>query len=282
MSLNVNRATWIWKTGDIISDEGQTDQFVAFAQRNRINRVHVHINPDLPHQDLAAFIGKCNSSTIPGGIVVEALMGDAGWIQNPHHQSVTTRLRWVEEYQRVYAHLPIRGLHLDIEPWQLPTWHGADQPEHIRQWVGCLQGFKSWAAAQQPPLPVAADLPFWLHTLQYPGTTDRLDVVMMTVLDGATFMTYRNTPQVLMDVAGAALEAGWRCRRRREGIYLAVECVPSEEGRHISYHGMGKQRLEADLGCLEGGHGLRMRKDHELWFGGLAVHDYHTWSAMEG
>ncbi|KAF1979612.1 hypothetical protein BU23DRAFT_548821 [Bimuria novae-zelandiae CBS 107.79] len=281
MSHVCNRATWIWKTAEVICDAGQIDQFVGFAQRNGINRVYVHINPDVPHQDLANFISNC-----AGSIAVEALMGDPAWIRNPEtHQSLQLRLRWVEDFQRRYAHdarLLIQGLHLDIEPWQLDEWRGPSQPEVIRQWIGCVQVLKSWADAQLPPLPVTADLPFWLHTLLYPDNKQRLDLVMMSILDGAVFMTYRNTPQGLIDIASEALQSGWECRKRREMVYLAVETVPSEEGSHISYHGMRAGKLHSDIGCLESGHGLRRRRDHETWFGGLAVHDYHTWVAMEG
>lgn len=280
MPPNLNRSTWIWKTSDVICNDFETDQFVAFAQQNGINRVYVHINPDIAYQHLATFIGKC-----AGGISVEALMGDPAWIKDPQaHQSLRLRLGWVEEYQRQHAHnmqLQLRGVHFDIEPWQLDDWRGPSQPDLIRQWIGCLRGLRDWAHAQQPPLPVAADLPFWLHTLLCPDSKERLDLVMMRTLDGAVFMTYRNNPQVLVGIASDALLAGWSCQKRMENIYLAVETLPSGEGTHISYHDMHKHRLQSDLECLESGRGLKERKSHELWFGGLAVHDYHTWIAMK-
>lgn len=283
-STPLNRSTWIWKTEEILCNDDQVDQFVAFAQQHSINRVYIHVNPDVPHHFFANFIEKCNAS-VPSGVAVEALMGDPAWIHSPQdHQSLALRLEWVEYYQRQYADdakLLLQGLHLDIEPWQMDGWHGPDQPDFIRQWLSCFQHLKSWAIAQEPPLPLAADLPFWLHTLQHPDSGERLDVAMMNVLDGAVFMTYRNSPQGLTDIASDALGACFTCQKNREGIYLAIETVPTEEGSHISYHGLGGRKIKEDLGCLEGGHGLRRREHHEMWFGGLAVHDYHTWVQME-
>ncbi|OAG11526.1 uncharacterized protein CC84DRAFT_1159045 [Paraphaeosphaeria sporulosa] len=280
MTESLNRATWIWRSEEVIGSDDQIDQFVAFARKNGIKRVYIHINPDIPPQTLANFVGKCS----PAGIAVEALMGDAAWIFDPKsHESLQIRLHWVAEYQNQYAseaQILLQGLHLDIEPWQLDGWRNAEQPELIRQWLGCFHYLKSWAQTQQPPLPVAADLPFWLHTLQYPDNNERLDVTIMAILDGAAFMTYRNDPQGLMDVAGEALWACSKCGKRREGIYLGVETVPSKEGQHISYHGLGIRKLQGDLGFLEGGYWLRKREPHEKHFAGLAVHDYHTWSKM--
>lgn len=283
MAQRLGRATWIWKTEEVICNDGQIDQFAAFARRHGINRVYIHVNPDITHEALANFISKCNASGA-GHMAVEALMGDPAWINDPQaHQSLQLRLDWIKDYQRRYAHTPVmlQGLHLDIEPWQLNEWHGPEKRSIIRKWTSCIQYFKSWANAQDPPLQVAADLPFWLHTIQHPDNGERLDTVMMSLLDGAVFMTYRNDPQTLMDIARDALAAGWSCGKRKEGVYLAVETVPSEEGKHISYHGLGGRRLWEDLCCLEGGQGLRKREPHEMWFGGLAVHDYHTWAQMK-
>jgi hypothetical protein len=279
------RATWIWKTEEIVGNHDQIDQFVTFAHRNGIGRVYIHINPDISHQSMAHLIRKC-STLSSDGIVVEALMGDAAWIHNPQaHESLQVRLRWVADYQARYANeaqVLLQGLHLDIEPWQLDGWRGPEQPDLIREWLSCVQYLKSWAQTQQPPLPVAADLPFWLHTLQSADSGESLDITMMEILDGATFMTYRNSPRGLMDIAGEALLACWRCEKRKEQIYLGVETVPSEEGSHISYHGMSGHKLRGDLGCLEGGHGLiKKREPHEMWYGGLAVHDYHAWLKMK-
>lgn len=280
MYQTFNRSTWIWKTAEVICIDVETDRFVAFAQRNNINRVYIHINPDIPHKHLASFIAKCASS-----ISFEALIGDPAWIKDPQsHQSLQLRLCWIREYQHQYARdvrFSLQGMHLDIEPWQLEDWRGPCHLDLVRQWVKCVQDLRDWAHAQQPPLLIVADLPFWMHTLQFPDTKERLDLVMMRILDGAVFMTYRNSPESLVSIASEALMAGWKCQKRRENIYLAVETVPSEEGNHISYHGMSNDRLNFDLSCLENGRGLKERLGHELWYGGLAVHEYHAWAAME-
>jgi hypothetical protein len=108
------RATWIWRTGDIICSAEKVDQFALFAESNHIRRVYIHINPDLSCRDFERFVSRCATSEI----AVEALMGDPEWVRNPHHESFEHRIAWVREYQSAHAHvreLQISGLHLDIE-----------------------------------------------------------------------------------------------------------------------------------------------------------------------
>lgn len=133
-----------------------------------------------------------------------------------------------------------------------------------------MSSFKSWANAQSPPLPVAADLPFWLNTL-VDSAGKRLDLSMLDILDGAVFMTYRNTPQALMDIAQPALQAADGCGGKY--ITLAVETVQNNETPTLSYYGMGGKLLSSDLGSMDA---MAIQ-----WFGGLAVHDYHAWSVMQ-
>lgn len=129
--------------------------------------------------------------------------------------------------------------------------------------------------AMAPPLPVTADLPFWLHTVPCAGGVDPVDA-LLSVLDGAVFMTYRNAPAVLADIAGPALAAA--ARHPRATVDLAVETRNcDEEGKHLSYHGLGRGRLERDLAVLEG-RVLPGPHRHRM---GLVVHDYHGWAEMQ-
>lgn len=93
---------------------------------------------------------------------------------------------------------------------------------------------------------------------------------MLDILDSAVFMTYRNTPQALLDLAKPALQAAGECGGK--DITLAVETLRNTEAPFVSYYGMGKQRLADDLTSISG---VAIQ-----WFGGLAVHDYRGWSAM--
>lgn len=269
------RSTWIWQTRDVISEAASIDRFASFSARNGIRRVFVHVDPDLSFDDFAAFVAKCAGGT--PRIDVEALMGDPGWVLNPDHESFTSRLDWVTAYQARQAVNPgmqIRGLHLDIEPWHLPDWE-ANKSAYMQSFLQVVRDYTQRAHAMTPPLPVTADLPFWLHTVPWAGGVDPVDA-LLSVLDGAVFMTYRNSPAVLADIAGPALAAA--ARHPRATVDLAVETRNcDEEGRHLSYHGLGLGRLERDLAVLEG-RVLPGPHRHRM---GVVVHDYHGWAEMQ-
>ncbi|ETS82426.1 hypothetical protein PFICI_04302 [Pestalotiopsis fici W106-1] len=256
-------------------DSAATEQFASFAERNGIRRVFVHIDPDLSVADFEAFVARCAAQRVD----VEALMGDPGWVLNPHHESFTGRLAWVVAYQARHKGNPamqIRGLHLDIEPWHLPGWE-ANKSRYMHSFLQVIHNYTQQAHAMTPPLPVTADLPFWLHTVPPPpgcGGDYHVDALLST-LDGAVFMTYRNTPAVLADIAGPALAAA--ARHPGKSMDLAVETRNcDEEGRHISYHGLGLARLEADLAVIEG----RMVPWADRHRIGVVVHDYQGWTEM--
>ncbi|KAK6203684.1 hypothetical protein LQW54_008890 [Pestalotiopsis sp. IQ-011] len=268
MSHDRGRATWIWRTKDIISDAQQAEHFVAFAQQNRLRRVYVHINPDFEFGDFEVFVSTCARL----GIAVEALMGDPEWVRNPHHESVKSRLRWIEAYQKRQAEAAqsrFKGLHLDIEPWNIPGWK-TNKEAHV-DFLNVLGMFKDFGNNVKPPLPVTADLPFWLHKVL---TKEHLDAVLGT-LDGATFMTYRNSPDGVMGIAGVALTA--LGRHPGKSFDLAVETCPNNEGSHISYHGCTRARLNADLARIES-EKIPGNERHRV---GVAVHDYHHWIKMQ-
>lgn len=101
-------------------------------------------------------------------------------------------------------------------------------------------------------------------------------MAVLDVLDGATFMVYRNTPDGVLDIAGAGLEAAGGCRETKT-VYLAVETGDTGEGGHVDYHQLSRRRLEEDLRVLE--HSCHRRGYRG--FAGLAVHEYHTWASMK-
>lgn len=109
------RSLWLWRTRQVISDGPDAlEQFASFAEHNGVRRAFVHVDPDLSVADFEALVSRCAT----GGIDVEALMGDPGWVLNPRHESFTDRLVWVAAYQARHEGNPamqIRGLHLDIE-----------------------------------------------------------------------------------------------------------------------------------------------------------------------
>lgn len=126
-----NRATWLWRTDIITAEAPQIDHFISFAAQHRVGRLYIHINPDISSTDFGRFVARCTEA----GIMAEALMGDPGWVVNPNHDSLETRLRWIEEYQGGCGRderMQIQGLHVDIEVCRGPNADNnvSDGPDH--------------------------------------------------------------------------------------------------------------------------------------------------------
>ncbi|KAK6080869.1 hypothetical protein SCUP234_04967 [Seiridium cupressi] len=282
-SNSSSRATWVWETADMVNSNTKSNAFITFAKQNNVTMAYVHVDPDVAINNFKAFVTKCVNS----GIVVEALMGNAIWVKQSG-DDLTNRLSWVAQYQKATAgtaSLQVKGLHLDVEsvynygkkvvantvvniqPWVLSDWT-ANMATYIRGWENLTSTLKTWANTQQPPLPLAADLPFWLNTLNA-TKGGRLDKAIMTILDSATIMSYRNSASALMDVAGAALQMG---KTLNKPVWLGVETCQSQEGNYISYYGLGKKKLTADLASITKLMGTRNA--------GIAVQNNDCWAAM--
>jgi hypothetical protein len=117
-------------------------------------------------------------------------------------------------------------------------------------------------------LPVAADLPFWANSISCPGTSQTLDVWMLSRLDSATFMTYRNTPSVLLSIATPILKAGVAAGKP---VWLAVETTDADKANaaQISYYGKGSATLFKDLATVAA------TAAGYSSFAGIAIHDYN-------
>lgn len=110
------RATWVWNTADVVANATETNNFIAFAQKNQLNRVYVHIDQYVLPSDFRTFVYKC--SRTGSGVAVEALIGDPQWILQINTASMASRLQWVQKYQASVGgnvDYQIKGLHLDIE-----------------------------------------------------------------------------------------------------------------------------------------------------------------------
>jgi hypothetical protein len=117
-------------------------------------------------------------------------------------------------------------------------------------------------------LPVAADLPFWANSIKCPGTSQTLDVWMLSKLNSATFMTYRNTPSNLMEIAIPILKAGVAAGKP---VWLAVETTDADQANTplISYYGKGSATLFRDLATVAA------KAAAYSSFAGIAIHDYN-------
>ncbi|KUI61121.1 hypothetical protein VP1G_08306 [Cytospora mali] len=258
-------ATWIWNT-TLIEDDSQVSQFFSFAEEQGLQRAYLHINADIENRYFMSFIQQCNAS----GIVVEALMGNPKWILGGGYPTLQANMEWIEQYQgNASADAKFVGIHIDVELWALEDWQ-ANLETYIPAWQKMVNNITSFGRSLGMTL--AADLPFWTHTLSDPKTGETMDIWMLDKLDSVTFMTYRNTVDELLDVAAKPLAAA---NSAGKPIWLAVETRASTEPK-VSFKGLATvTTLSSKLKSIRAG----------CWnhtsFSGIAVHDYFGWVELD-
>jgi len=260
------RATWLWNTTLITSAAGVND-ILSFANSYQIYTFYLQINRDLDDSVYARFISAASSQNI----TVEALSGDPSWALDIGRPGLQAELDWIVRYQKAASsRQAFSGIHMDIEPYSLPDW-SSNQTSVVSGWQKSVALFAN--TAKQLKIKSSADLPFWLNTIKTADGSQALDAWMLSKLDTANFMTYRNTATALLDVANAALKAGLAAKKP---VRLAVETLKSAEGANISFYGKGAINLQAQM--------LQVTLLAKLFssFAGIAIHDYEGWRVMAG
>ncbi|KAI1865355.1 uncharacterized protein JN550_008403 [Neoarthrinium moseri] len=258
------RATWLWQS-NLIQDSAQVDDFLSFADSNDIMTVYALIDRGMGNEVFYDFVARCNAS----GIVVEALMGNSQWILGQGEPTFQSQLDWLEQYQgSADASSKFAGIHIDVEPWGLDGWT-SNKETYVASFQSIITQLKSLGSSLG--LPVAADLPYWADKIICPDTGKGLDVWALENLDTATFMTYRNTAEELLEVATAVLEAG---NAAGKPVWLAVETVAAAEAYLISYVGKSSANLFTDLTTI------KTTAAKYTSFAGIAIHDYDGVKAL--
>jgi hypothetical protein len=264
-----NRALWLWES-DIIKDSASVSSFLSTVTDNDIKTVHALIDRDMGNAVWESFITKCNAS----GITVEALMGDAQWINGQTTDDGPTlqhQLNWIAQYQAsVSCNAKFSGIHMDVEPWGLDDW-ASNKEAHIDSLIEIADTVGAFAKPLD--LPVAADLPFWAHTVSCQDAT--LDTCLLPHLDSVTFMTYRNTPGELLAIAMPLLKTVHDADPEK-AVWFAVETDSKcAEAELISYAGKSAATLIGDLATVE-----KNAVKSSNNFAGIAIHSYSDFVAM--
>ena len=259
-------ATWLWKS-EIIADASSVAQFLSFASSHNISRVHAQVNSDIPTDIWASFISRCATSDIS----VEALFGDAQWITGAGTPSLQTTLDWIQSYQGSAAdNAKFVGLHMDIEPWNLDDY-SMKTSTYLSSWQTLITNISSFASSLS--LPLAADLPFWLNTLNSPTNSQTMDTWVLERIDSATFMTYRNSASELSSIASGPIQAAQSLSKT---VWVAVETTDLgvADNKVQSYYGQSDELLARDLATVG-----TWAAQYSL-FKGVSVHDYTGWTAL--
>lgn len=262
MRTDQPKATWLWHTSQIVD---QSDSLINFLDEKNVSTLYLQVNADIPDDAYQQFIKQASEQNIE----VHALDGAPHWATDQY--SVQSFFRWIEKYQAVSEkNEQFAGIHLDIEPYILPTWDSS-----LQNTIESYQQNIRFAAGESALLGLhfGIDIPFWFDTTFY--TTSMGEGVLSEWLidqsDSINVMAYRNKAngrngmislaQSEIDYASAA---GKKAR-------VAIETSKSSEGDYLSFFGKNNAYMEKQLWEVE------QSFNHSEEFNGIAVHSLESW-----
>ncbi len=250
-----SRGLWVW-------NQPTPKTLVAFAQARGISQLFVSVPNALPTSSRLTWVRSVSKLAVPAGIHLQALGGDPGWVEDP-----AAAVAWQDAALSTGL---FSGVHVDIEPWQLPAW-GTDRAQVVRDYLAAFDRLQAAA-----PVPLEADVPFWLWTLTTDDGTP-LDSAVLQRVDAVTVMSYRNTvtgPDSITDVAARTLTAGAAAgkpvRLAVETTYLGADATSVKQ----TFYGHTEASVNTALGqvdAVEAG---------STAYAGMAVHDYAGYDAL--
>ncbi|KXJ87115.1 hypothetical protein Micbo1qcDRAFT_236564 [Microdochium bolleyi] len=261
-----SRGMWFWNAAKI-QDQTEVTQLINFALTYKIGTLYTEMNMDLSNAAYQSFIAKCAANNID----VQALMGDSSWATPEGFSNLKPRLDWLKQYQ---ASAPtasrFSAVHFDVEPWvRHPDWEN-NRAGLTTGLLRVAEAINKVAAEDLNNLPVEADIPFWADEIDCPGYEVTLDVWMFRRIAATHFMTYRNTPDTMMDVANRALVRG---AGEGKPVWLSIETVNTGDAIQ-SYYGSSLEVFLRDLSIIED------RASKFSTYAGMGIHYYEGMKAL--
>ncbi|GAA2641551.1 hypothetical protein GCM10010399_89200 [Dactylosporangium fulvum] len=247
------RAMWLW-------EREQPAPVVAWATANGVRAIFVYYDPRADAAELAR-LRQLRALCDEAGVTLDALGGEPTWTTDH-----TAALTWA---RAAAATGLFRRLHLDVEPYLLPSWQSL-----VPRFLALLDAVRA-----ATDLPLEVDVPFWLPTITVPAPATEGGTLADAVLervDAVTVMSYRTTAtgeNSMLGVAGDLLD---RAAEAAKPARLAAETQPLGDCAYCSFHGTSGDRLRRTLAEVD------VAAQRYPAFAGIAVHRYDTWTALAG
>lgn len=249
------RGMWVW-------NQPTPKNLVAFAQARGMSELFVSVPSNLPTSARLTWVKAVSTLAVPAGIRLQALGGDPGWIDDP-----TAAVAWQDAALSTGL---FSGVHVDIEPWQRGDWN-TDQARVV---AGYLDTYDRLQAATT--LPLEADVPFWLWTLNA-ADGSAVDAAVLARVDKVTVMSYRNTvtgADSITDIAARTLDAGVSAGKP---VRLAVQTnnLGSDPvSAKQTFFGTTEAAVNTALDQVDAA------ESRVASYAGMAVHDYAGFDAL--
>lgn len=243
------RAMWVW-TAAAPAD------VVAWARAHGVTTVFAYVDRAPAAADtsrLQDLRRRCDDA----GIVLDALGGDPSWVTDH-----ATAVAWRRTVDRLGI---FHGVHLDVEPYLLPTW--------TTQQATLVSGFLTLLdQLREDDSPIEADVPFWYETV--PVGSDNLADAVLDRVDALTVMSYRDTATGSNSTMAVSADLLRRAATAAKPLRLGAETQALPDCAHCSFHGDSAAQFRTALAQVD----TAARRFPS--FAGIAVHDYLTWRSM--
>ncbi len=262
------KATWVWDEEKIAK---QPEEIISFANEQDVNLIYVHVSSKhFSVQDYRSFIQKASQKDIQ----VFALGGDPHWALTSNQKDLTSFASKVKNYnQMVEPNEQFQGIHVDIEPYLLPSWK-EDKESVMQQWMmNSVHLIEE--AKQNTNLTVSGDFPFWIHKLNVPGKSMSLSQWMLNHYDSMTLMAYRNYADGNNGISQIATPIVKEADKQDKSVVIGVNIIDTDEGKHTTFYSSDPGHMSQELKQLK--HSFKNNRA----FSGIAVHDYAHWKKKQ-
>lgn len=262
-------ATWIW---DAKLAASGSEPVLSFAKRHNVRWIYLQIDPQIDPNQYRSFIEKARLS----GIEVHALDGDPSWAAGNGPTHIERLTEWVRSFNEAApAESRFSGIHVDIEPYNLPAWETEQRQELIDGWLAAMDRFAQLTAGWEG-IETGADLPFWLEQIPVTSEQGAPSVLewMIAKLDHVTIMAYRDRATGSGGIVDAVKDEIRIADKLSKRVIVAVETNAVSPG-YTTFHGKGADYMRHQLLRVH-----RLLRRHASYCG-IAVHDYAAWSRLE-
>ncbi|HCD34349.1 MAG TPA: hypothetical protein DER01_18205 [Phycisphaerales bacterium] len=272
---------WIWRF-DTIADPIKRQELLDFCQSQHINRLLVQMHMTKGNDQLrdAAALTALITQAADRNIAVEALEGDPAMAEKANQPNTLKRLEVILAFNQT---LPdgkkMVGLHYDIEPYILPQWKkgGDTRLAIMRNLLDFAHLARKQLIAQQPPMTLSFDIPFWYDhkvsdkdncILTYNDQTKNFYQHILDVSDYIGIMSYRTKAQGSNGVLKHVQSELDYARKIGKTIVPALETIELKSSPTITFFGKPASEFWIEHNKV------RQALADDPAFGGMFTHSY--------
>ncbi|WP_426515169.1 hypothetical protein ACPPVQ_11160 [Diaminobutyricibacter sp. McL0618] len=234
----------------------------SFAQQHGLSSVYLSVPWSANQGAIGTWLADSVDALHAVGVRVSALGGDASWLANP-----SLVAQWVSDAR---AAADFDAVQLDVEPWAAQAH--PDFATITPAYVALLRAAKSAAG----PLPLGADLPWWLTTVS-PGDGTVFDA-LLPLLDSVAIVAFADHaagPDGVIALAQPAADAA-SATGRPFTIGVETDSPDVAGGAQFTFADDGEAALVTETDAV------RDAFSATSGYGGVTVEHLRSWIALIG